>query len=769
MRRPLLLFCFCLTVLVAVWYHFGDVSAGGGPPDGTGVVVTGRVLQKDETSIVIKIQNAAILRQENPTINSNKTLEAEKLLCEYDSAEESILGSAVLVQGDFYAFTGATNPGEFDYARYYCALGYAGRLKNTVLLESETGGVGVRERLYRLRCFWEERLYRIFPEKEASIMTAILLGDKSGLDEEIKELYQRGGIIHILSISGLHITFIGMGIYKLLRKMGAPTSAASAVGGAVLILYGIMTGLGVSVCRAIGMYLLRMLAQVVGRTYDMLTAMGVTAVLMLLYRPAWMGHMGFLLSFGSILGVGALLPVLTKRGEEEKIEPELYVESRWRRRFLKWREILWEGLRQSFWAGFSITVTTLPIQLWFSFEIPVYSILLNILVLPLMSVVMTVGFIAMAIPGLGVAGAADIAILSAYEWLCRMFEKLPCTMWNPGRPGIWQIAVYYLLWAAAVWGAEWMRGRSAEVKSKCVARYSVWICRARPARLLLLGTAVLMIAFSPCRGDRITFLDVGQGDGICVQLSSGEVYLFDCGSSSRSHIGEKVLLPFLKYHGIRRVDAIFLSHADADHVNGALELLELYEKERISVGQIVLPGIDRKLWQEEFGEILEAAGEQIPVTVIRAGESWSAGEDSFLCLHPSSRGDGMGDNGGSECFYIELKEGENRLSLLFTGDVEGAGEAELLAELRDRQIRDVMIYKVAHHGSKNSTSAELLEHIRPSLSIISCGRNNRYGHPHPELLNRLEQAGSIILQTSESGAVTVRIRGGKVSVEGFLR
>ena len=769
MRRPLLLFCFCLTVFMAVWYHFGDASAGGGPPDGTGIIVMGQVLQKDETSIIIKIQNAAVLRQENPILNSNQILSAEKLLCEYDSAKELLLGSTVKMQGDFYAFTGATNPGEFDYARYYRAQGYAGRLRETVLLERETGGVGVRERLYRLRCFWEERLYRIFPEKEASIMTAILLGNKSGLDEEIKELYQRGGIIHILSISGLHITFIGMGIYKLLRKMGVPTCPASAAGGAVLVLYGIMTGLGVSVCRAIGMYLIRMLALVVGRTYDMLTAMGVTAVLMLLYRPAWMGHMGFLLSFGSILGVGALFPALIKRREEERAEPTLYVGSRWRRLFLKWREFLGEGLRQSFWAGFSITMTTLPIQLWFSYEIPAYSIFLNILVLPLMSVVMTAGFIVMMIPGLGVAGAVDMAILSTYEWLCRLFEKLPHAMWNPGRPDIWQMALFYLLWAAALWGAEWMKGCSAVVKSKSAARYSVWICWAGPVRLFLLGTAVLTLAFSPCSGDSVTFLDVGQGDCICVQLSSGEVYLFDCGSSNRSHVGERVLLPFLKYHGIRRVDAIFLSHADADHVNGALELLELYEKEQISVGQIVLPGIDKKLWQEEFGEILEAAGKQIPMTVIRAGESWRAGEDSFLCLHPSDRGDGMGGNGGSECFYIELKEGGSKLSLLLTGDVEGVGETELLAELRDRQIRDVMIHKVAHHGSKNSTSVELLEQIRPSLSIISCGRNNRYGHPHPELLERLEQAGSIVLQTSESGAVTVRIRDGKVSVEGFLR
>ena len=742
MRRPLLFCSFCLVVLVTGWYYLGAASVGGGPPDGTELVITGQVRQKDETSFSIYIQKAAVLRQDYPNQNEIRDGFSEgKLLCECDGALELVLGSTVVVQGDFYAFTEATNPGEFDYASYYHSLGYAGRLKNTVLTERGTDGAMLWEWLYRLRCFWEEKLYHIFSEKEASIMTAVLLGDKSGLDEEVKELYQRSGIIHILSISGLHITFIGMGIYKLLRRAGVPVAVASLAGGIVLVLYGVMTGLGVSVCRAIGMYLLRMLAQMVGRTYDMLTALGLVAAGMVLYHPAWLGHMGFLLSFGSVLGVGALLPALTKQMREESPEPERYVEGRWRQRLLKWRDVLWSGLRQGFLAGLSITVTTLPIQLWFSFEIPVYSVLLNVLVLPFMSVVLVAGLLSMLVPGLGVVGMVDVTILAGYEWLCRLFEKIPHSVWNPGRPEVWQVAVFYLLWAAAVWGVEWMGNR---------------ISRTRLVQFLLLGTAVMTVGFSSSHGDRVTFLDVGQGDCICVQLSSGEVYLFDCGSSSRSHIGERVLIPFLKYNGIRRVDAILLSHADADHINGALELLTLYDKEQISVGQIVLPGVDERLWQEEFGEILEAS-HQIPVTVVRAGESWRAGEDSFLCLHPSSRGDSTGGNAGSECFYIELTEGDNRISLLLTGDVEGTGEEKLLAELKARGIQDVTVLKVAHHGSKNSTSAELLRQINPGLAVISCGRNNRYGHPHTELLERLEAEGSTLVSTARDGAVELRL------------
>lgn len=777
MRRPLFVCSFCLVLLMAVRYACLPASAGGGPPDGTDIILTGQVCQKDDNSFVIKIQesiiqdsnilnltiqnDAAVLRQDNPSKNSlenlteditenlTQSLAGSRLLCEYEASEELILDSFVSLQGKFYAFSPATNPGEFDYARYYHSMGYEGRLKQVKLIRTAAQEPGIREGLYRLRRFWEERLYQIFPEKEASVMAAVLLGDKAGVDADLKALYQKNGIIHILSISGLHITLIGMGLYKILRRAGVPVWCAAAGGAVFLILYGVMTGLGVSACRAIGMYLLRMLAQLLGRTYDMRTAIGVTAVCMVCLHPVWLEHMGFLLSYGSVLGVGVLLPALEESGEEAP-RVKRYIEGKWKRRLVSLCGGLWRGLRQSLLTGISITLTTLPIQLWFAYEIPVYSILLNVLVLPFMSVVMAAGLLAMLIPGMGVVGTVDVLILAGYEKLCAWFGRLPHPMWNPGRPEVWQIAVYYLLWAAVVRCAELGRRRGRKYLQKSM-------------QFVLLGAAVLVLGHSGRCGDRVTFLDVGQGDCICVQLSSGEVYLFDCGSSSRSRIGERVLIPFLKYYGIGKIDAVFVSHGDQDHMNGIVELLNLSEQEHIEVGGLVLPGIDRSLWNEEFGELLEAAKgtagqREIPVSVIRAGESWTGGrqgEDRFLCLHPSAEGDGAGGNEGSACYYIELQEGERRISLMLTGDVEGEGERELLRELQNQGIRDVTLLKAAHHGSRNSTREELLEQLSPALAVISCGRSNRYGHPHPELLQRLLECDTQILQTPQSGAVTL--------------
>ncbi|MCM1092033.1 MAG: DNA internalization-related competence protein ComEC/Rec2 [Butyrivibrio sp.] len=797
MRRPLFCGAACLVALVAFWYFVLPKAAEDMPPDGMRVTVAGQVCQKNETSFIIKVRGVGSNQNHSNQDNSsqNHSIQRElnhvgnKLLCEYEAAELT-LGAEVIVEGNFYAFEGATNQGEFDYARYYHSLGYAGRLRRVEVTWQESCAPGVRETLYRLQRYWEERLYQIFPEKEASVMTAILLGDKSGLDEEVKEQYRRNGIIHILSISGLHITILGMGLYKMLKRLGVPAWFAAVCGGGTLVLYGIMTGLGVSVCRAIGMYLIRMLAGLWGRTYDMLTALGVVGAVMVCIHPPWLEHMGFLLSFGSILGVGMLLPALSAQGEKP-VELRRYEESGWRQHLARTRDKLSEGLRQGILAGVSITLTTLPIQLWFSYEVPMYSVLLNVLVLPFMSVLMVTGLIAMCIPGLGIVGTADVVILMGYEGLCRLFERLPDPMWNPGRPQLWQVALFYLLWGIVAWSV-WLVKKHKKRRAVIVG--------VKVAQWIILAAAVVLLGLSTFRGDAVTFLDVGQGDCICVRLSSGEVYLFDCGSSSRSHVGERVLIPFLKYHGIQKIDAIFVSHGDADHMNGIIELLELSGEEHIEIGQLVLPGIDRGLWEEEFGELLAAAGgadggsgedggnsadgesgvdggnrasndrfgqqSGVPVAFVRAGDSFGS-QDTFLCLHPASDGGGAGGNEGSECFYIELREGVNRLSLLLVGDVEGKGERELLAELQERGIRDVTVFKVAHHGSKNSTPVEVLSQISPRLSVISCGRNNRYGHPHEELLERLESSGTAIYDTPHAGAVTLRLDKRGASIETY--
>ena len=321
-------------------------------------------------------------------------------------------------------------------------------------------------------------------------------------------------------------------------------------------------------------------------------------------------------------------------------------------------------------------------------------------------------------------------------------------------------------------------------------------------KYIALAAAILILAVRTASLDRVIFLDVGQGDSCLVQTASGDTYLFDCGSGSRSNVGKYVLIPCLKYYGISELDAVFVSHPDADHMNGILELLELAEENYIEVKQLVLPAIENEARLEQFGELIAAASDnetestdgrddnkseekagenrkstidgvadnvdtgtnkQVRVAYLAAGEGWESGSTRFLCLHPESGYSADGVNAYSLCIFADF----GSFRLLLTGDVEGEGEKTLTEALAERDISDVTILKVAHHGSRNSTSLEFLEQIQPGVAVISCSENNSYGHPHEETLKRLEAVGTSVYRTDWYGAVIVERKKEKLWIRGY--
>ncbi len=699
MRRPLLCGCICLFLLVALWTKlFHPLPRSVGDTDGEGDYVTlmGQVYQKEYRISYgeekIRLFLTSIIYSDEADSSTNQTKNTpENIICEIpvevlrEWGKVPTLGCHIVAEGLLQAFSHATNEGEFDAANYYTIEGIGATLKEARILKMDQEQWYIREGLYQLRQYLLGNLYRAFPEKEASILAKMLLGDGSGLDKEIRDLYQANGIVHILSISGLHITLLGMGFYQALRRLTLPIVPAAVLGGVIILLYGIMTGFGVSACRAIGMYLIRMLGEVWGKSYDMLTAMGVLAVTMLLNNPLLSYHSGFLLSFASVCGMGLLLPMLK----------------------------LPAGLN----ASLSVTLFTLPIQFFFFYQIPVYSVFLNLLVIPFMSVVMIVGLLGMVFPVLSFLSPVEVGIFSWFEWLCKLFEKLPGHTLLLGRPDMWKILLYYILILMPVF-----RPKKGQKKV-------LWSC---------VCVALVVILIPLPRETRIHCLDVGQGECILVQTGDRRAYLFDGGSSSRQDVGEKVILPFLQYHGIGKLDAVFLSHGDTDHVNGILQLIQA---EKIKVESIYLPKGQESLLPEG-----------VRIHTVQKGDVWTNQEFSLYCLHPSRdfRGE---DNDTSACYLFRAEE----FSMLFTGDVEAAGEEELIEELKRQNIAEVDVLKVAHHGSASSTSKELLDQIHPKLAIISCGRKNSYGHPHAETMERLAEAGCKVMTTPKYGRITIDI------------
>ena len=855
MRRPLFTVCLCLVIAIAI----GKILTGAGrcdntglPPDGSPVKVAGRIDTRTSEAIILKCTS---LIREDQTYSYSGKLQCE--LANEIELQNLRIGQQIVLEGTFSLFSTATNPGEFDAQVYYAGKGIAGRVRKAQILATGEDYNFLRDKLYGFRLVLHDRLAEVFPVKEASIMQTLLLGEKEELDAEVKALYQRNGIAHILSISGLHITLLGMGIYRLLKRLGMPVRAAAVCGAASLLMYGVMVGMNVSASRAIGMYLLQMLGIFVGRTYDMLTGLGLMAVLFVLQEPERLFDVSFLMSFGAVLGICVLTPVFSGDGRDSAYERNKHREG--------WRKVAYEGIqhmlsavKSGFTASAGVILFTLPIQLWFFYEIPVYSVLLNLLVLPFMSVVMAGGILSL-IPGLGFVGTVDCLILWWYEWICGRFEELPGAIWCVGRPAVWQIVIYYVgifllvfgrkyaeAWMQrgahgtgsalvdgryperqavlkSAWADEGVRDSSREKVQYAGRRYGIYPVRRRHAlakfrcewqkvmihrsrflcriaTVIILGLSIGLLTGNFDRGSRVTFLDVGQGDGIVVETGQG-AYLFDCGSTSRKNIGEYVLKPYFKSRGIRSLRGVFVSHPDEDHMNGVIELLENGADWGITVEQLFLPAIAEEKRIETFATLLAATeAAEVPVSYIKCGDEIRERGIRLICLHPEENTTLADANTYSECFYVEVfakkvkweandasgGSAAEKISILLTGDVEGEGERQLVQELQAlREAQDlrelrvlqetrgqrgfrVDILKVAHHGSGYSTGTEFLDAARPTAAIISCGRNNSYGHPHAETLQRLEDIRVPWYGTMDYGALIVTVDSHGNRLRGYL-
>lgn len=772
-KRPLMVLCLCVAVIIAVLrlcgaftqcYKNEEIDA----LDKKSVSISGTVFRRDSKSYYVR--NISFCQADEALVFPPLKKEAVILIARDEADQILPVGSHVCIKGKFRVFSHATNPGEFDRADYYAEQGIIGKLTDICVCSGPVGVNPVLEWLSDARENFEERLYKVFPDTEASILSDLLLGDRAGLDSEIKNLYSRSGIAHILSISALHVSILGMGIYSLLRRMRVPVPAAAAAGIFILVMYGIMTGMSISAARAIGMYIIKLGTDVLGRTEDRPTSLAFVCAVLAVIFPSKILSCGFLLSFGAVAGISFVAPALTKCFREAFSVRKSSVPKAPTSKFAN----LLSALFSSLIASFSATITTLPIVLYFFYEVPVYGVFLNVIILPCMSFLMVSALIAMLIPGFGIAGTPAYFILKGFEALCRLVDKLPGGTWNPGRPVVWAIVIYYAVLISFVICAYKIAGTRREKVRAVLSHLPGLVRRGIPIILPLFSIAIMIFVMALPRLSKNTLimLDVGQGDGMIYYTDSREVYLIDGGSSSNDYLGEYVLKPALKYYGFSHIDAAFVSHPDTDHLSGLRDILENRDDWGFRVDQVVLPGSVYGLHNfgvnlsddslHNFKELTrlsskESGKKNILISYMDTGDTWKSGRNRFTCLHPSSDFTADDPNEMSECILVDFFD-DMSTTLLLTGDVQGAGEEAMTAELQKILAGNPLtMLKVAHHGSKYSTPASFLEIASPRIALISAGRNNFYGHPHEELLSRLEDAGCRILSTKESGAVILTI------------
>lgn len=674
-------------------------------------------------------------------------------------AASMLPGDRIEASGTIRAFPEVRNDGGFDNEMYYRSLGMCCRMDAEQLVCTKKGS-GIMEELFGFRNRISERYDRIASKQDAAILKAIVLGDKTELDRGIKELYQKNGIAHLLAISGLHVSLIGMLLYRLLKKSGVGYLGSFVLGLTVLASYAVMTGNGISVRRAVIMCVLNMGAQAVGRTYDLRSALSV-AVIWIVYDNVWViFNSGFQLSFGAILGIAVLYPSLDSlflTGLRKKISQ---MDSRQQRIHLFGCQsalVFVDGLLGSL----SVCLMTLPIILYNYFEVPVYSILLNMIVIPLMSVLMICALAAGIFSiffepaGIFLMGTVHV-ILNLYSGLCSIFEKLPGSIFVAGQPSVRQCALFFALLAGFIMmvclGRMFADGRS-------IIKYGT---------LIWLTAAVAVLPVKREKQLVIDMLDVGQGDCILVRAPGSVSCLFDGGSTDIKNAGDIRIYPLLHAKAVTRIDYIFISHSDSDHISGIEELLEHSGKE-LSVGTLVLPAIREPEKDENYCRLIQKAQKAgVAVQYVNAGqtvlESQAKGKTgmTLLCLHPGA--DYAYENTNDYSAVYLLRYGA--FSMLLTGDVEASGEKEILDKFH---LEPVSVLKTAHHGSGSSTSIPWVSQVSPGVALISCGVNNRYGHPASQILERLSTHHSEVFVTADCGQITVKTDGKSFGVQTKLQ
>lgn len=669
------------------------------------------------------------------------------LLVYWDENECPVPGSRILVSGTVREIAGARNPGEFDYSMYYRAKKQNYRMfaeHISVVREPERGVGRYRELLYGISVKAGEILDRTAPESDAGIYRAVLLGEKAALDTEVRELYQAAGISHLLAISGLHLSLFGAAAYGAARKLGAGYGTAGVLGGGLLCSYAVMTGASSSVVRALVMMLLGYGSAWLGRTYDLLSALGAAALVLLWDSPYQITQAGVQLSFGAIVGIGAVGPRLMERVGRHRKEMALHID-------IEGAGIM-RCMKEAFLGSLGLQLTTLPILTYHFFQLPVYGIFVNLAVVPLMGIVLASGMAGVLLGSVNLtagrfAMGSGHAVLRLYEAICRCCSRLPGNTLVTGRPELWQIVVYYICFMVLLMLLNWPGG---------LKRRRLFVLAAAAGMLLVLRVL-------PVRGLQAVFLDVGQGDGIVLR-TKGRVVLVDGGSTDRSELGRYCLEPYLKSTGETRIDLAVVTHGDADHISGLSYLLK--ESEEITVDCLALPepGKGQKVYEE-----LKTAAEAKGGTVVwmKRGDTAKVGELRLTCLYP----DGAGPPGVVNTYTADSEEDRNEHSvvlkadygdfhMLLTGDMTSQGEEAVLEDpWAAGYIGNTQVLKIAHHGSKFSTGEPWINSVGPRWAVISYGEGNRYGHPHPETLERLRECGAALYETGKSGTITLHTDG----------
>jgi competence protein ComEC len=692
------------------------------------------------------------------------------------------------------------NPGVTSLAEFLDRSGYdaTGMIKNPAAITRLDDGrvFPPLAWLYDWRSRLQQQIYMRFHPETAGVLDAALLGNRYNLSPTASERFREGGTFHVLVISGLHISFIGAVVFLIVKRLTRRRLLQFIFPAIIVWAYSVAVGADASVVRAALMFTFAGLATILFRQSSSLNALGGAALVLLVRSPKEIFDPSFQLTFLSVLAIVVIAwPLLSSMSAiggwyPTRSAPYPPACSRIFKTFcevLFWRQQKWEQevartpysyrlfkapvavwleryhlqamLRYLFGAvvvSTSVQLVLLPLLIVYFHRLSLASLVLNIIVSVLLAALVAVALLALLI-----TQAPLIKLAEAINWLMvhsvdpfSRFDWATFRLPEYSGSAAFIYAVYYLPLLVLVIALSHWRPLALQAERRC--KLHRYVPALSCAQLLLIAVVVLhpLSSGRPSHHLRVDFLDVGQGDSALVTMPDGTTLLIDAGGNtmdSTRRIGETVVSEYLWWRGLSQVDYVLATHADADHIDGLNDVLKNFTVRSALVAR--RPADDPEY--AKFAQTL--ARTNTHSETIEAGDVIQFGDVAVTVLWPPGGGE---TSTNDDSIVLRIQYGER--SILLTGDIERASEQALL--ISQQQLHTDVI-KVAHHGSKTSSTESFVTATKPQLAIISVGRNSRFGHPHKEVVERWQSSGATVLTTGNSGTITITTDGRDLSVK----
>ena len=638
------------------------------------------------------------------------------------------------LQVQLYQPSQPRNPGAFDYRAFLQrrgldALGTV-RKQSQILAHREGADDWWARVILPVRGVIRGAIEQNLSGGPAGLLKGVLLGAKKAVPEEIKTAFAQTGVNHVLAVSGLHVGLIAGAVFFMLKMLGVSRGMTAGLTIFALVFYALITGLPPSVVRAATMGCVALLGIVGQRDIDGGNILGIAGLGLLIARPQDLFDVGFQLSFVATGGILVLYRPLRDLMPVEK----------------GWCDMWIAGPLA---VSVAAQVTTLPFVVSYFGLVSIVGLIANLIVVPLVGVgvglglLTVVGFVVWP-PLATVLNAANWLVLSSAIGIAGWMARPDWAAFEVARPPWFVFGVYLSLVPLILPQVRRVCSAYCLILALVLANIGVW------KTILLSGSAL-----------EVYFLDVGQGDAVFCRYPNGRTLLVDGGIRTHyTDMGERVVLPFLKSQGVGHVDVVVGSHPDADHIGGLISVLE-----EVSVGHYLDSGQCVETFTgKRLLEVVKAKG--IAYHAVAAGDSLIG--LGGLVLHPtpdyvSASGPAPeGANNGS----VVIRIVHRGTTLLLTGDIERETDGDM-ARWGHRLRADIL--KAAHHGSRTSSTRAFLDAVNPKVAAISCGVNNRFRHPSPEVIARFREMGIQIWRTDQAGAIAMKLDGERIDVVPWIK